>query len=317
MCCKNMNRSLRIGDRTNVGVHYSRLYEPVTPPQHLQQLMLQKTSKFSVFMGATLLPAATALADLPLVELPAPVVSPFGGDYEACHKVYNEIYQDIPCDASCKASLADRASMKVQKDYTLTYGELSTMEPMWRVLESLIIQSYIKLSNVQRFYDLGSGSGRPVISAAVILDHFATAAHCRKPDEGSIPATHCVGVELLPGLFNLSLAAKLAYESTAYYATQSRPAVSFYEGSIFDLAVCDWTDGDIVYVNSTCFDVKMMLQIYAIAERLRAGAIMITLSRSMIEIGALARNIKNQGASSQEEDPHWKLLFETREQMSW
>jgi len=61
----------------------------------------------------------------------------------------------------------------------------------------------------------------------------------------------------------------------------------------------------------------MLLKVYNIAENLRVGAVMITLSRSLIEIGTLDRNIKNQCVSTEEEAPTWRLLFESREVMSW
>ena len=120
------------------------------------------------------------------------------------------------------------------------------------------------------------------------------------------------------GLHQLSLQAQKEYEALNN-VTPAQPfcPLHFHLGSIFDLTVCDWTDGDIVFVNSTCFDVSMLLKVYNIAESLRVGAVMITLSRSLIEIGSLSRNIKNQCVAADEEPPTWCLLFESREEMSW
>lgn len=278
--------------------------------------MLQRTSKFSVFAGP---PTAVALdggseatQTAPPVEPAKRVPSGFGADYEACRDVYDTIFVDIPSELSCKASLSDREAMKVKRDYTLTYGELADMEPMWRVISTLINETHLNPEAVRRFYDLGSGSGRPVVSAALILVHFARAT------TSGVAPMECIGVELLPGLYELSLSAKQVYDTLPTPSDGPRPALTFHLGSIFDLHLCDWTDGDLVYVNSTCFDVKMMLQIYAIAERMKVGSVIITLSRSMVEIGALAWNIRNQCVTTQtEEAPLWQLLFETRERMSW
>lgn len=244
--------------------------------------------------------------------------SELGPDFETCQNRFDRVYESISNETACKASLQDRNDMKVNKDFTLTYGELDTMEPIWKLLHKVNtefadqVEIYSSVRK-QKFYDLGAGSGRPVVAAALSLQQQIV-----KRKDGSVPYT-CIGVELLPGLFELSLQAHKEYQiiMAEDSANSTVCPLEFYLGSIFDLSVCDWTDGDIVFVNSTCFDVSMLLKVYNIAEKLRVGAVMITLSRSLIEIGALSGNIKQGRACSDEAPPMWRLLFESREVMSW
>jgi SAM-dependent methyltransferase len=231
--------------------------------------------------------------------------------------VYDRVFEEISCERSCKASLSDRDAMKAKKDITLTYGELRGMEPLWKLLCKIDEQfsADCKLHEVKRFYDLGSGSGRPVVAAALTLSHLRDKYTALNPTESRVPLA-CVGIELLPGLYDLSVEAKERWVD--HYSSSVLPAeLQFHLGSIFDLSVCDWTDGDVVFVNSTCFDVSMLLRVHDIAQGMKAGSVIVTLSRSMIEIGAIARNIRDKCASTVEQEPTWLLLFESREEMSW
>jgi SAM-dependent methyltransferase len=255
------------------------------------------------------------------------VPSEFGVEYDACRDVYERVFGDISCERSCKASLSDRDAMKAKKDYTLTYGELRGMEPLWKLLCRIDNEhaEEVRLHEVKRFYDLGSGSGRPVVAAALALSNLRDKYIIQNPTKPRVPLA-CVGIELLPGLYDLSVEAKEQWESlyiapTNNISDSSIPTLpaelQFHLGSIFDLAVCDWTDGDVVFVNSTCFDVSMLLRVHEIAQGMKVGSLIVTLSRSMIEIGAIARNIKEKCASLVEQEPTWRLLFESREEMSW
>jgi len=278
-------------------------------------IMISKTSKFSVISGPSVAMVTPGAVSVVKKERKP---SELGPDFETCQVRFDRVYENISNETACKASLQDRNDMKVNKDFTLTYGELDTMEPIWKLLDKVNTDFADQVeihssARKQKFYDLGSGSGCPVVAAALSLQQ-----QIMNRKDGSLPHT-CVGVELLPGLFELSIQAQKEYQTvmTKDCADLVVCPMEFYLGSIFDLSVCDWTDGDIVFVNSTCFDVSMLLKVYNIAEKLRVGAVMITLSRSLIEIGALNSNIKTGCACSDETPPMWRLLFESREVMSW
>ena len=56
-------------------------------------------------------------------------------------------------------------------------------------------------------------------------------------------------------------------EAAEWTLGHARPAVEFYEGDITDLKFHDWTaDGDVVLVNSTCFDDDLLKAVADLAE---------------------------------------------------
>jgi hypothetical protein len=82
----------------------------------------------------------------------------------------------------------------------------------------------------------------------------------------------CVGVELLDDLHRQSLLIAGRYESSyrgRLYAGH-RQDVAVVHGSLLDL---DWSDGDVVFANSTCFEDDLMHSMTRQAERLKPGAI--------------------------------------------
>ena len=74
--------------------------------------------------------------------------------------------------------------------------------------------------------------------------------------------------------------------------------VEFYHGSITDLSLKNWIDGDVILANSTCFDDTLMQSIDTLAICLRQGAYIITLSKRL-------------------NDLYFNLIEEVRLPMSW
>ncbi|KAH8074168.1 histone methylation protein DOT1 [Aureococcus anophagefferens] len=116
------------------------------------------------------------------------------------------------------------------------------------------------------FYDLGSGAGKPAVAAATLFEFEA-------------------GVEYLGGLVRASRDAKAAYEEVGVplLASLGRtgPAVDFYEADVTDLGAHDWSGGDVVFANSTCFDDGMLAAVARRAARLKRGAFFITFTKKL------------------------------------
>lgn len=45
--------------------------------------------------------------------------------------------------------------------------------------------------------------------------------------------------------------------------------------------VCDWSDGDVVFANSTCFDDSLMRRMASAATALKKGTFFITLTKRL------------------------------------
>ena len=102
------------------------------------------------------------------------------------------------------------------------------------------------------------------------------------------PFAECVGIELLPELYNLSLQVKRIYDDK-----QLGVPISFQLGDIFQL---DWTDAGVVLVNSTCFYTEMLEWISN--TRVQPGCIAISLTRQLSSLS-------------------WELLQTSKHKMSW
>jgi len=119
------------------------------------------------------------------------------------------------------------------------------------------------------FYDIGSGTGKPAVAAAV-LHPFEVAG----------------GVEILEGLYETSLQVAERFSSVglpmlAEVGQTMETEVDFVHGDITDLETLDWTDGDIVFANSTCFDDGLMQAVAKLAVGMKKGSIVITLTKRL------------------------------------
>ena len=98
------------------------------------------------------------------------------------------------------------------------------------------------------FYDLGSGLGKPCITAALTLPDYLT---------------ECVGVELLDGLHKKSLELATSYEASSWAAERlsagkTCPKVRFLWDD-FMIHNEEWVRrADIVFANATCFEPEMI-----------------------------------------------------------
>jgi hypothetical protein len=112
------------------------------------------------------------------------------------------------------------------------------------------------------FYDLGSGTGKVVLAAALLHD-FST----------------CCGIELLSGLHSVARTYKQSWDdskalsmstctstSTSTSINVAAPALRYIQGSILDITVGNWPqDGDVVFANTHCFDPAMMTSLSKLA----------------------------------------------------
>ena len=118
-----------------------------------------------------------------------------------------------------------------------------------------------------KFYDLGSGVGKGAVAAA-ILHNFDT----------------CYGIEILEGLYTMSLDVVASYNSKGKAALNVRDnhtEIIMLNGDMLDPEFKDWSDADVVFANSTCYSDTFMDQISDMALGLKQGAFVITFTKQL------------------------------------
>lgn len=174
-------------------------------------------------------------------------------------------------------SQKDRAAMP-KKSSALTYGEVEFI-PFLQVLGAA------KPQEGDVFYDLGSGTGKALLEAALCF-----------------PFSKCVGIELLGGLVATSQAvlerARSGDHADATEATRAAAnRVEIRPGSFLEL---DFSDADVVYTSSICFEDELMVGMSRCARTMKPGSRFITLK-----------------SFPDDEMPLWTVLSHNWWKMSW
>lgn len=185
------------------------------------------------------------------------------------------IFQSVK---STNISIKDREKLKIEDD-AFIYGEID-------FLSFMFILDKIKPQVGEVFYDLGSGAGKAVFTAALNYD-----------------LSRSVGIELLPGL---SLKSKeLIKEARSIVKLQLASSGDLYSKRIdsieminADLLKSDCTDADIIFVNATCFSETTWEKLLEKFMALKTGCRIITTSKTIW-------------------NPSFQLLESELELMSW
>lgn len=164
---------------------------------------------------------------------------------------WNDLFSDYGTDKSKYLSKVSNLR-KTDVSTNFIYGE-AILPTLYEIL--LIV----KPPDNCVFYDLGSGTGRAVF-AAHLLHNFKK----------------CKGIELLDTLYQASINVLKKYETLV--DAQTAKTVMFKHG---DILKEDWSDGDIIFANSTCFDDNLMNGISKLAEKLKKGSCVISLTKHL------------------------------------
>ena len=178
-------------------------------------------------------------------------------DREQKH-LFNYLYASCPLDVAKNVSKAERR-MKELTEKSLIYGEVE-YDPFLEILKK--VRPSGERGGI--FYDLGSGAGRPVFIARLTMDFDS-----------------CIGIEYLKGLHDKSSAIKSVYDEEILpilYPDRTKGRVEFYHSKFQDF---DWSDGDVCFANSTCFDDALLDQLSDQAEKLKPGSIIITFTKEL------------------------------------
>jgi hypothetical protein len=173
--------------------------------------------------------ALISLTEVPIIDL---VPDSLKESYFAFSQLFNSLDTN-------QLSLNARKSSSLEYDLEFTYGEIEFFNYL-KVLEIV----HIEPEDI--IWDLGSGAGKSVISAALVY-----------------PSNQVIGVEFLPNLCEIST-----------QLSQALLNVKIIQG---DIRYQDWSDGNVIFMSSLCFLDELLEFIHRKSLECKRGTRVITL----------------------------------------
>mmetsp|Transcript_14424 Transcript_14424/g.35148 ORF Transcript_14424/g.35148 Transcript_14424/m.35148 type:complete len:242 (-) Transcript_14424:454-1179(-) len=194
-------------------------------------------------------------------------------------KIWDELVLTTPVSLGKKASSKERDEKNMGAS-TLVYGEIR-FDPYALTMEK-IKKWYGGLQKPGGvFYDIGSGTGKPTFAAALLHDF-----------------DKAYGVEILEGLHKISVALLDRWNQAICPTLPERKQKTDIQFICGDAVKYDFTDADLCFANSTCFDSKLMQQLAQGANGMKKGSFFITFTKELPSTS-------------------WKVLESERHNMSW
>eukprot|EP01038_Epipyxis_sp_PR26KG_P006424 gene6424-8842_t len=218
------------------------------------------TTEYAIYRNK-ILETITDVANLNLSDLCRSISEK---SIELCSNVFRGVYLDTSTEFAKEIVKKSVANITPS---ALTYGEIE-------YFAFLNILQRAKPKKGESFYDLGHGTGKAIIAADL---HF-----------GYIFAS-ISGIEIIPELYEISLLKLKFYEETIssdsfceyFDRNENRSIIKLLNVSFMDELEDDWTNADIIFANSTCFDNDLMEKIALKAEKLRQGSRFISFTRPL------------------------------------
>lgn len=160
-------------------------------------------------------------------------------------EIFDYIYHTIDGKAISNQARAKRSSWYMGH----TYGEV-TYSGFLRIL------ALVKPNNTDVFYDLGSGTGKAVILAALLA-----------------PFSKVVGIEILKELHETATTMCALYKQIVSQQKSVRPVISFINT---DFKKADFSDADVIFMNATCMHYEFEISFIQKLEQLKKGTKIIT-----------------------------------------
>lgn len=156
-----------------------------------------------------------------------------------------------------KEARAARRGEGEEPDMCLVNGEIE--------FESFVnVIGQLRIPPSAKFVDLGSGSGKAVLAASLLFD---------------FESLH--GVELLESLYEASqsvLGTFRKLEGDMHELPEDAVPITFHNADFLDF---DWSWGDVVFANSTCFTDELMAQISKRVALLKPGSLVVTVTQPL------------------------------------
>ncbi len=188
----------------------------------------------------------------------------------------NTLYRGVHAKS---LSQRERRRLGLQDD-AFIYGEVD-------FLSFILLLEKVKPQAGEVFYDLGSGSGRAVFTAALGYD-FSKAC----------------GIELLDSLCRLAKV-QINKAKTLIFLNKNKKNRERYLSRLASIHFiqdnflhCEISDADLVFINATCFSYSIWEALIEKLKKLKVGSRIITTSKKI-------------------QAEQFELVYETKELMSW
>lgn len=172
-------------------------------------------------------------------------------DVEHVKIIFDQLYKDIN---GYKISADARKSLGYY-DKSHTYGEV-VPESFYRMVQKT------EPKKGEKFYDLGSGTGKAVILAHLLFDFYSS-----------------TGIEILEGLYDVSRGVLAHYNLEFRDQSDEEKQNEKIEIIHGDLLEEDFSDGDVLFTHCTCFYNELWIKLLRKFEFLRSGTRIITVTR--------------------------------------
>ena len=175
--------------------------------------------------------------------------------------VFAVLFEDYPFEVSNEISRTCREELGFLSNPVLSYSEAPYEEIFKQIVK--LYRLGFTIESEGHFIDLGSGSGTVAFTA--VLSHDFTAV---------------TGIEIVDSLH--SVAEELNEEwdgiKNVLPTKKQDTIVKFQHG---DCCHVDWSHGDVIYCNATCFDEKAVEKIAELAWNLKPSAFFIMITKKM------------------------------------
>jgi hypothetical protein len=182
-------------------------------------------------------------------------------------ELFHTVYSEISLQLAKNVSIEEREQMERNGyvcDWSLLYGEIefSALETAFVIIRER--GGGLKGEEGSTFVDLGSGSGKAVVAAA-LLHNF----------------NNCVGLEILKNLHDLAMSASMKWEQLKL----SSPALSKMTSNLHfihgDMLEYDLSNAHVVLANSTGYDENLMSKLSKCTEKMEPGSFFISFSQCL------------------------------------
>lgn len=175
-------------------------------------------------------------------------------EYMSKMELFEATFSKLPASEGNRISTVARKERKYEST-VLSYGEIK-FESFGSLLCNLSKYG-VNISGLYNFVDIGSGTGKAVICAA-LMGVFEK----------------CTGIEIIAELHKTSIQMLKGY----YRHCQTSNEVIAVDFILGDATFIDWSKTDLVFAHATCFDDPTMERLSKTASKMKSGSIIILLS---------------------------------------